>query len=203
MGLGSVVEVINREGYINVDFNDVKAVLLAGGRAVIGTARAGGPGRITKAINDALHSPLFLSEGEQHLRRMLFNLSYNADKTRLLVGEINEINDFLRSYNNATWLKYGIVRNDEQLGDDIRVTIVAAEAPFAQTETDEANLQNLRENYSSLYAALYGNDQGVHRYYYRFTPSTLDNDEVIALVAQTPTFARTAQTINTINQILK
>ena len=45
-------------GLINLDFNDVKTVLKDGGVAIMSTGYGEGEGRVKKAIEDALNSPL-------------------------------------------------------------------------------------------------------------------------------------------------
>ena len=54
----SISELITSEGYMNLDFKDVNTTLKDGGAAIISTGYGEGEHRVTKAINDALHSPL-------------------------------------------------------------------------------------------------------------------------------------------------
>ena len=54
----SIAEIITMHGIINLDFRDVCTVLKDGGVAIMSTGFGEGENRVTKAINDALHSPL-------------------------------------------------------------------------------------------------------------------------------------------------
>ena len=54
----SIAEIITEHGIINVDFQDVKNVLREGGVAIMSTGYGEGEGRLRKAIEDALNSPL-------------------------------------------------------------------------------------------------------------------------------------------------
>lgn len=54
----SIAEIITCEGHINLDFNDVNTTLRDGGAAIISSGYGEGENRVTKAIQDALNSPL-------------------------------------------------------------------------------------------------------------------------------------------------
>ena len=54
----SIAEIITMHGIINLDFQDVGTVLRDGGVALMSTGFGEGTGRVTAAINEALHSPL-------------------------------------------------------------------------------------------------------------------------------------------------
>ena len=53
-----ITEIITQRGIINRDFNDVDSTLREGGTAIISSGYGEGEHRVTKAIEDALHSPL-------------------------------------------------------------------------------------------------------------------------------------------------
>lgn len=199
----SVVEIINTEGYVNVDLNDVLAVLQGGGKAIITTARGSGVGRVTKAIRDALNSPLLRNGDENAWHRMLLNLSYDEGASTLMVSEVDELTDFLKGYSKRmSWMKYGIINNDKSLGADVKVTLIVAEEPFLRGRDEKEGAPASEDVYNPLYAALYGRHEA-KRHYYVFRPVAMDNDEVINLVSETPTFGRSAQIISTINSFLK
>ena len=54
----SIAEIITMRGTVNLDFADVKTILKDGGVAIMSTGFGEGENRVTKAIDDALHSPL-------------------------------------------------------------------------------------------------------------------------------------------------
>ena len=57
----SIAEIITYEGYMNLDFNDVKTILQNGGVAIMSTGYGEGEGRVKKAIDDALNSTITTS----------------------------------------------------------------------------------------------------------------------------------------------
>lgn len=73
----SIAEIITIRGKINLDFNDVKTVLKDGGVAIMSTGYGTGEGRVSKAINDALHSPLLNNNDIFNSKKVLFNISYS------------------------------------------------------------------------------------------------------------------------------
>ena len=54
----SIAEIITMHGIMNLDFQDVTTVLKDGGVAIMSTGYGEGENRVTKAINEALNSPL-------------------------------------------------------------------------------------------------------------------------------------------------
>ena len=72
-----IAELITREGNVNVDFADVKAVMTDGGMALMGSGRASGEDKIAKVTEAALSSPLLNHQEIKGARDILFNLSYS------------------------------------------------------------------------------------------------------------------------------
>ena len=58
MAAKSISDMINMKGKINIDFEDVKTTLKDGGTAIISSGYGEGENRVTKAIQEALNSPL-------------------------------------------------------------------------------------------------------------------------------------------------
>jgi cell division protein FtsZ len=56
--VGGISDIIHIPGLVNVDFEDVKTVMSEPGKAMMGTATAGGPDRATKAAEAAVACPL-------------------------------------------------------------------------------------------------------------------------------------------------
>ena len=56
--VGGISDIIHVPGLVNVDFEDVKTVMSEPGKAMMGTAQAGGPDRATKAAEMAVACPL-------------------------------------------------------------------------------------------------------------------------------------------------
>ncbi len=121
--VAGIAEIINVDGHINVDFNDVKTVMGEQGRAMMGTAMASGPERARIAAEEAVSSPLLDGVELSGARGILINISASHDtlkarETRQVVSVIRE-----NASEDATVI-YGFVY-DDTLGDKMRVTVVA------------------------------------------------------------------------------
>lgn len=118
-----IAEVITLTGQINVDMNDVNTVMRDSGRAIMGSGKASGEGRAEKAVRDALESPLLNDHDITGARFVLLNITFSKDE--ILLDEAMEITDIIQDAAGQTaeviW-GYGI---DENLGDDISVTVIA------------------------------------------------------------------------------
>lgn len=129
--VAGIAEIINVDGHINVDFNDVKTVMGEQGRAMMGTATASGTDRAKVAATEAVASPLLDGVNLAGARGILINIS--ASKDSLKARETREVVNIIRSSasEDATVI-YGFVY-DESLGDKLRVTVVATGLGGART----------------------------------------------------------------------
>ena len=67
----SIVEIITKNGYINVDFADVCTTLKNGGRTIINFGQASGEHRVTNAIKEAMNTPLLFEYEVEKTKKML------------------------------------------------------------------------------------------------------------------------------------
>ncbi len=118
-----IADVISVTGAINVDFNDVNTVMKDSGVAIMGSAAAEGDNRATKAVQQALNSPLLNDSEISGANYVLLNITYGAKE--VLMDEITEITDYIQdeagSSADVIW-GHGY---DETLGDKLSVTIIA------------------------------------------------------------------------------
>lgn len=149
--VAGIAEIINVEGLVNVDFEDVKTVMGEQGKAMMGTATASGPDRARIAAEQAVRSPLLEGVDLSGARGILVNITASST---LKLKETKVAMEAIRTFaaEDATII-FGTVY-DESLGDDMRVTVVAtglgaskrrpslvrstAAAPMARTGTDDA-----------------------------------------------------------------
>ncbi|MFN3529270.1 MAG: cell division protein FtsZ [Bacteroidia bacterium] len=137
-----IAEIITVEGYVNVDFADVKTVLESSGKAVMGSATAEGEGRALKAIESAMSSPLLNDNDITGARSILLNIS--SGTAQITLDEIGEINEFIQeAAGRDTDIIWGNC-NDDSLGESIRVTVIAtgfegghAQAPVVRKLGDD------------------------------------------------------------------
>ena len=120
--VAGIAEIINVPGHINVDFNDVKTIMGEQGKAMMGTATAHGVDRARIAAEQAVASPLLDGIDLSGARGVLVNVT----ASRGLKGkEIKEVMATVRAFAAPdASIAQGIAYDDE-MGDDIRVTVVA------------------------------------------------------------------------------
>lgn len=122
----SISELITCDGYMNLDFNDVNTTLRNGGAAIISTGFGEGEHRVTKAIEDALNSPLLKNKDIFGSKRLLFNLYFSREADqKFVMGEAKELTSFISNIDKGVDVIYGI-GFDETLGNKIKITILAA-----------------------------------------------------------------------------
>lgn len=117
-----IAEIINVEGNVNVDFEDVKTIMGEQGQAMMGTAVGSGENRAREAAERAIACPLLEGVDLHGARGMLVNITSGRN---LKLRETREIMDTIRGYaaEDATVI-FGTAY-DDNMGDDLRVTVVA------------------------------------------------------------------------------
>jgi cell division protein FtsZ len=121
-GVSGITELITTPGLINVDFADVKSVMQDAGSAVMGIGASAGEGRADKAALRAVESPL-LEISMDGATGVLLSIAGPADMT---LYEVNTAAEVIASRCAADAnIIFGAVV-DDSLGDEMRVTVVAA-----------------------------------------------------------------------------
>lgn len=122
----SIVEIITMHGKMDLDFEDVRMVLRDSGVAIISNGFASGEGRLSRAIAEAVKSPLLNNNDIYRSTRFLMNISFNPKKSHgLMMEELSEVEDFMNSFSRDIETKWGLEENSE-LEDEIKVTILAS-----------------------------------------------------------------------------
>ena len=117
-----IAELITRPGLINVDFADVKTVMLGMGQAMMGIGSASGENRAREAAEAAIKSPLLEDIDLTGARGILVNITGGMN---LSIGEFNEVGDTVRDYaDEEANVVIGMVI-DPDLEEELRVTVVA------------------------------------------------------------------------------
>ena len=215
----SIAEIITVHGLINLDFNDVKTVLKDGGVAIMSTGYGEGEGRVKKAIDDALNSPLLNDNDVFNSKKILLSITFagNRDgKDSLMMEEMNDVNEFMAKFGDFE-IKWGLA-TDPELGKRVKVTILATGFGIEHVDGMSSHRQrhNTQEEATRIAAEqeaeakrmdrrnrYYGGDSQTRRYkrrphIYLFRPEDLDNDDVISAVEQTPTYKRTRDILDSI-----
>ena len=121
-GVQGITDLITTPGLINVDFADVKGVMSGAGTALMGIGSARGDGRALKAAEIAINSPL-LEASMEGAQGVLLSVAGGSD---LGLFEINEAASLVQEAAHADAnIIFGTVI-DDSLGDEVRVTVIAA-----------------------------------------------------------------------------
>ena len=121
--VAGIAEIISNPGLINVDFADVRTVMAEMGMAMMGSAKAAGPDRARAAAEQAVACPLLEDINISDARGVLINIS--ASKASFQLQEMYDVMETIKAFaaDSATVI-VGTVY-DEELADNLRVTIVA------------------------------------------------------------------------------
>lgn len=120
--VGGIAEIITYPGLVNVDFEDVRTVMSEMGVAMMGSATAAGVDRARVAAEQAVASPLLEGVNLTGARGVLVNITATR---KLKMKEVNEVMNTVRAFAaDDAHIIFGAVY-DEDMGEDIRVTVVA------------------------------------------------------------------------------
>jgi cell division protein FtsZ len=121
--VGGISDIIHMSGLVNVDFEDVKTVMSEPGKAMMGTAQAGGPDRATKAAEAAVACPLLEGIDLSGARGVLVLIA--ANKANFKLSESRAAMNTIRRYAaDDAHVIFGAAY-DDTLGDQLRVTVIA------------------------------------------------------------------------------
>lgn len=121
-GIEGVTGLINSMSYINVDFEDVKAILQNAGTVFFGMATADGEDRALKATEKAISSPL-IEENISGAHGALVIVSGSED---LEMSEVDSAMEMVRSSVSPEAQIIMGVNFDNTMGDQIKVTVIVA-----------------------------------------------------------------------------
>jgi len=126
MAAQSISDLITCDARINLDIEDVKTTLRDSGTAIISYGFGEGENRVTKAIDDALNSPLLRNNDIKSSTRLLFNFYISRKSQRpFKMEEVNEMTEFVSSLHSEVDVIWGI-GFDDTLEDKVKITILAA-----------------------------------------------------------------------------
>ena len=129
-----IAELITCPGLINVDFADVRTVMSEMGMAMMGSGSARGQDRARVAAEAAISSPLLEDINLSGAKGILINVTSGLDLT---MGEFEEVGNTVKEFasDNATVVVGTVI--DQNMQDEIRVTVVATGIGSAERLKDE------------------------------------------------------------------
>lgn len=196
----SIVEIITEEGIMNLDFADVCTTLRNGGVAIISSGLGDGDGRVEKAIQDALHSPLLNNTDIVNAQKILINLTF-GEGANFMMEEVSAIHDFMKKLNPNVKFIWGYAI-DDLLNTSVKITLLASGfdvKDFAgeeiTDEIEEAKQKRITDVYGADLIAGIQRARAKKRHLYIFSPEDLDNDDIISMVEMSPTYQRDKTTL--------
>ena len=205
----SIAEIITMRGTVNLDFADVKTILKDGGVAIMSTGFGEGENRVTKAIDDALHSPLLNNNDIFNAKKVMLNVSF-CPSSELMMEEMNEIHEFMSKFREGVEVIWGVAV-DNSLDTKVKITVLATgfgvedvpgmdtlhEARSQEEEERQLQLEEEKEKNKERIRKAYGESAGIgkkslrsRRHIYIFNTEDLDNDDIIAMIEESPTYTR-------------
>jgi cell division protein FtsZ len=117
-----ISDLITIPGLINVDFADVKTIMLNMGVALMGTGRSKGDRRAVEAAQQAIHSPLLEDISIDGATGILINITGGPDMT---LFEVNEASTLIQeaAHEDANIIFGSVI--DESMKDEIKITVIA------------------------------------------------------------------------------
>ncbi len=216
----SISELINSEDpVINLDFNDVDTTLRNGGAAIISTGYGEGENRVTKAIEEALRSPLLKNRDIMSSKNILFNIYFNPDAEEdFKMEETEELTSFISGIDSDVDVIWGMAK-DPTLGNKIKITILAAgfnvsidtfskpdtKVSFGRNKKEEQkqdNIDKLIDEYGSE-AVKKIKENRAKIGYIILQPAQMDDDSFIEAFEKSPTYNREKKVADEIKEIGK
>lgn len=211
----SIAEIITARGTINLDFRDVKKVLKNGGVAIMSYGIESGEDRLAKAFDKAMNSPLLNNNDIYKSKKILFNIYYNPNEP-MLVEEINAVNEFMERFRDDNIeVIWGLSKDHNLQAGEVKVTILATgfgmknipgmEPLIAEEEAKEEEIS--REEQAKRKAeekAISEMEKAFYKDEYKifiFDDASLNNEEVISAVDNSPAYKRTIQDLEALKSI--
>jgi cell division protein FtsZ len=135
-GVACITDLIVKEGLINLDFADVRAVVREKGKAMMGMGEASGEKRVLTAAEAAISNPLIEDPSIKRASGLLISITGGKDLTLFEVDEAatrirEEADQDANIIVGATF--------DESLEDIVRVSVVATGIDNATRQTQSAD----------------------------------------------------------------
>ena len=207
---------VNTTAPVTIGLRQMRDFLGRGGVSFHSVGYARGPGRLTRAIEDALRSPLVADYDIYRARCVVLFIQYSEQSVAgngepqegLKMDELSEVNRFYDSFSNEIDFYWGLAP-DETLGEYVSATIFAGgfsleeisgmrehiDATTTARDLVRAREEAIRERRRAEFYGLSAPSPLPYRRHavYIFQPDDLDNPEVIRMVESSPTGRRSPE----------
>ena len=203
----SIAEIITARGTINLDFRDVKKILKDGGVAIMSYGIKKGEQRVSKAFNEALHSPLLNNNDIYKSKKILFNI-YENPNDPIRIEEMAEVENFMSKFQeDDIELIWGYSSDANLEEGEVKVTVLATgfgmkDVPGLEPVINEVEKEKTRltaeetakqkqeeDKIDSMMNKLYKQEFKV----YIFKGDEMNNDAFIEAFDKSPTHKRSAK----------
>ncbi len=125
VGTRAIADIMQKTGFVNVDFEDVRNVMKNSGVAVMASGCASGDQRAFDAIERTLDSPLLNKADIRGAKKILLNITSSVEN-ELTGDELEIIMEYIRQKAetdvNITW---GYMMDTPESGDEVQITMIA------------------------------------------------------------------------------
>ena len=173
----AIAEIITVPGYINTDFADVYSIMKDGNVAIMNTGYASGENRITKAIEDALNSPLLNTNDVSGASKILLSL-YCSTTDQIRMEEVEQIHEFMSNVGENVQVIWGASFDDE-LKDKVKITLIA-------TGFDVSDIPGMPANVAKAYSSKPAMSAEASRFFDTPKPEVVTEPEPVEEVEQEP-----------------
>lgn len=183
-----ISDLIMSNGFINLDFADVKKVMEEMGSALMGMGRASGENRAVEAAQRAINSPLLEDISIDGARGLLMNITGPSDMT---MEEVDEASNYIKNeVNEHAEVFWGMVFDDD-LNDEVQITVIATgiDEPAKEAGKEKGHLRSVVNDAPARSAQEYDNVVRLRE----VTPEDAHEEwtvKVNGVNLETPTFQR-------------
>ena len=180
-GVQGISDLISITGVINLDFADVRTIMLDRGMAHMGIGVASGENRAEDAAKQAIQSPL-LETSIEGARGIIINITGGSD---MGLQEANTAAELIqRSADPEANIIFGTVI-DDSMGDEIQITVIA-------TGFEKEDERRQSSQYENIVAEAWKkrNERNVSSIQSSITPASTPNDNGGSTDLDIPTFLR-------------
>ena len=117
-----ISDLLVSEGFMNLDFADVKNVMSKNGTAIMGIGRGSGESRTMDATKNAINSPLLEDISIENAKGVLMNITGPDSMT---MDEVSEASSFIESSIPPDTDFFWGLAFDNSMGEEVQITIVA------------------------------------------------------------------------------
>lgn len=153
-----ISDLIASPGIINVDFADMKSVLIDAGTALMGVGFAAGEGRAEKAAMQAINSPL-LDISINGAKGVLFAISSNDDMTMAEFQDAAKV--VTESIDKDARVIIGTILDERMKKGDMKITVIATGFPTENTKKAPLFNRDLFNRQDQQTSAQQQNDQQI------------------------------------------